>query len=307
MPTLIFSYLMVEFITLILFLKYIFKNNIFSFYLKLKSYFYIFFILLFYYTSFFGQLIAFVTNLILLKINNRILVYLIYFNKLDSILKSHIYVYIWVLLSECIYLVNSLNWYFLNLYLYYGLYYLYFLINFIYIKLIYILKNFLESIDFIIKKSNFYNKVKNFLILNLYNIEHFMFWNKKYYLKMSLSFWFQKNRRLVSFLHYRCMRKFKRIYISFKYRIYYVYFRIDFKLLNIKWYLVVYIFFSLIKFLQLFKTSFIKIIIDSNIIYKYFKKIERKKWYISEICKSYDKDDRDSNNNNNNYLEWCNL
>lgn len=96
---------------------------------------------------------------------------------------------------------------------------------------------------------------------------------------MTVSFFFQKSKRLTIAYYYNFINKIKYIFRYIKYIISCVIDPIIFQLLKNKCNLFIYYFFYILKFFK----SYIKYIWESDIIYKFLKVIERKKWYIEEM------------------------
>lgn len=282
------------------------KKDFFKFYI----YIFICIIILFDCILFIKYYIKFLYNIFLLyfliKNNNYILNYLTFFNKYNCILKSQIYLSYYKkykkLIIECknnklIFSVLFLELYFKN-YFYYNFYYCYYAFIYIYSNVKNILIEFLLDLEnfFIIKWRNFYNKDKT-NSFNFYDyIERFKFWKKDYYIKMTLNFLYYKNKRLVITFYYNFISKLKKLYFYFRYIIISILDIIFFSLFKNQGNLVIYHCFKLLKFIKLFKQSYIKYIIESDIIYIWLKKIERKKWYIQEIHQYYNEKEKNKKN-----------
>ncbi len=121
---------------------------------------------------------------------------------------------------------------------------------------------------------------KKVYVLNFsYYLNRLKFWKKEYYIKMTISFFFQRYKRLIITYYYNFINKIKYIFIYIKYIIICIIDPIIFQLLKNKGNLFSYYLFNILKFFK----SYIKYIWESDIIYNFLKLIERKKWYIEEM------------------------
>lgn len=263
-----------------------------NFFLKIKYSFYILNIILFdilffvkYYFKLFGNIFLLY---FLSKNNNTVLYYLTIFNKYHYIFKSQIYLYFLNTYKNLIiqYNVNknkqNFSKLFLEVYfnnkLYYNIYYIYYVFLYIYNNILIDLLLYIETyFTQILHKSN--NKKKLYMLNFNYYIERLKFWKKEYYIKMKANFLFHKSKRLLSGFYYNFINKIKKIFRYFRYIIISILDPIFFYLFKNKGNFVIYYFYYILKFFK----SYILYVWKSDIIYRFLKFIERKKWYLEEM------------------------
>lgn len=261
-----------------------------SFFFKLKNGFYIFIVILFNIIFFIKHYLKFFYNIFLLCFiilnNNFILYNLTFFIKYNYIFKSQINLHYFIkykkLISQYKIKKNKVffNKLFLEMYfkhhIYYNVFYIYYMFLFIYNI---VLINFILYIETLIVQWVSKSRKKVYALNFSYYINRFKFWKKEYDIKISVSFFFQRYKRLIITYYCNFINKIKYIFIYIKYTIICIIDPIIFQLLKNKGNLFSYYFFKILKFFK----SFIKYIWESDIIYKFLKFIERKKWYIEEM------------------------
>jgi len=115
---------------------------------------------------------------------------------------------------------------------------------------------------------------KKVYVLNFsYYFNRLKFWKKEYYIKIIISAFFQKVKRLIIIYYSNFINKIKYMFIYIKFLINCIIDPIIFQLLKNKGNLFSYYFFNMLKFIK----SYIKYIWESDVIYKFLKFIERKK------------------------------